>query len=86
MVVVQALINVAGLVVGTLIIDQGSFVMAFFMSISAGTFLYISLAEVLVEQINDLNKKKAAAMIVANVFLTLLVIFEKAQEESAAAS
>lgn len=52
MILVQALINVAGLVVGTIIIDQGNFVMAFFMSISAGTFLYISLAEVLPEQIN----------------------------------
>jgi len=47
MILVQALVNVAGLVVGTIIIDQGNFVMAFFMSISAGTFLYISLAEVL---------------------------------------
>lgn len=47
MILIQALVNVAGLVVGTIIIDQGNFVMAFFMSISAGTFLYISLAEVL---------------------------------------
>lgn len=44
MILVQAIVNVSGLVVGTLIIDQGNFVMAFFMSISAGTFLYISLA------------------------------------------
>lgn len=79
MIFVQALINVAGLVVGTLIIDQGNFVMAFFMSISAGTFLYISLAEVLSEQITEMNRKKAIAMIGANVFLTLLVIFEKIQ-------
>jgi zinc transporter ZupT len=52
MILIQAIINVSGLVVGTIIIDQGSFVMAFFMSISAGTFLYISLAEVLTEQIS----------------------------------
>lgn len=58
MILIQAVINVAGLVVGTIIIDQGNFVMAFFMSISAGTFLYISLAEVLPEQINEMNKKK----------------------------
>ena len=51
MIIIQAFVNVAGLAVGTIIIDQGSFVMAFFMSISAGTFLYISLAEVLIEQI-----------------------------------
>lgn len=79
MILVQAIINVAGLVVGTIIIDQGSFVMAFFMSISAGTFLYISLAEVLPEQIADMNKRKAVAMIGANVFLTLLIVFEKFQ-------
>jgi zinc transporter ZupT len=79
MILVQAIINVAGLVVGTIIIDQGSFVMAFFMSISAGTFLYISLAEVLPEQIADMNKRKAVAMIGANVFLTMLIVFEKFQ-------
>ena len=83
MIFVQAIINVLGLIVGTIIIDQGSFVMAFFMSISAGTFLYISLAEVLVEQINEMNKKKAFAMILANLFLTVLVLFEKQQEQKA---
>lgn len=84
MILVQAAVNVIGLVVGTIIIDQGSFVMAFFMSISAGTFLYISLAEVLVEQITEMNKKKACAMILANLFITVLVFFEKSQEERAA--
>jgi len=47
MILIQALVNVSGLLVGTIIMDQGNFVMAFFMSISAGTFLYISLIEVL---------------------------------------
>ena len=75
MILVQAIINVSGLIVGTIIIDQGSFVMAFFMSISAGTFLYISLAEVLPEQIAEMNKKKAFAMIGANIFLTVLIVF-----------
>ncbi len=79
MILIQAVINVAGLVVGTIIIDQGNFVMAFFMSISAGTFLYISLAEVLPEQINEMNKKKAIAMVIANLFLTVLILFEKIQ-------
>jgi zinc transporter 1/2/3 len=83
MILIQALVNVAGLIVGTIIIDQGNFVMAFFMSISAGTFLYISLVEVLSEQINDMNKKKAVAMLSANVFLTLLVLLEKTQEQLA---
>ena len=44
MVIIQGFVNVIGLVVGTIIMNQGNFVMAFFMSISAGTFLYISLA------------------------------------------
>lgn len=79
MILIQAVINVAGLVVGTIIIDQGNFVMAFFMSISAGTFLYISLEEVLPEQINEMNKKKAIAMVIANLFLTVLILFEKIQ-------
>ncbi len=79
MILIQAVINVAGLVVGTIIIDQGNFVMAFFMSISAGTFLYISLAEVLPEQINEMNKKKAISMVIANLFLTVLILFEKIQ-------
>lgn len=83
MVIVQGLINVLGLIVGTIISGQGNFIMAFFMSISAGTFLYISLAEVLVEQMATMNKKKALAMILANTFLTLLIVFEKYQEKNA---
>lgn len=83
MILVQAVVNVSGLAVGTIIIDQGNFVMAFFMSISAGTFLYISLAEVLPEQISEMNKKKAISMGAANLFLTLLIIFEKYQEQNA---
>ena len=83
MVIVQGLINVMGLIVGTIISSQGNFIMAFFMSISAGTFLYISLAEVLVEQMGSMNKKKAVAMILANAFLAFLIIFEKYQERNA---
>ncbi len=83
MIFIQAIVNLAGLAVGTIIIDQGSFVMAFFMSISAGTFLYISLAEVLPEQIAEMNKRKAVAIVAANVFLTVLIIFEKIQERNA---
>lgn len=82
MVIIQGFINVVGLVVGNIIMSQGNFIMAFFMSISAGTFLYISLGEVLIEQIVTLNKKKVIAMILANLFLAFLVIFEKRQEES----
>ena len=48
MIVIQGLINVIGLFVGTVIANKGDLIMACFMSISAGTFLYISLAEVLI--------------------------------------
>ena len=82
MVIIQGFINVIGLIMGNIIMSQGNFIMALFMSISAGTFLYISLGEVLIEQIVTLNKKKVVAMILANLFLALLVIFEKKQEES----
>lgn len=43
MIVLQGLVNVVGLLTGSLLMGQGSFIMAFFMSMSAGTFLYISL-------------------------------------------
>jgi len=43
MVILQGLINILGLAVGTFLAGQGNFVMAFFMSMSAGTFFYISL-------------------------------------------
>jgi len=43
MVIFQGCINVLGLIAGSVLMGQGNFVMAFFMSISAGTFLYISL-------------------------------------------
>ena len=51
MILIQGGMNVAGLLTGSFLMGQGSFVMAFFMSMSAGTFLYISLAEVLQEQL-----------------------------------
>jgi len=47
MLVLQGFVNVLGLIIGNILKEQGSFVMAFFMSMSAGTFLYISLVEVL---------------------------------------
>lgn len=47
MILLQASMNVIGLITGMILRNQGVFVMAFFMSISAGTFLYISTAEVL---------------------------------------
>lgn len=75
MIIVQGIINVLGLIVGTIILGQGNFVMAFFMSISAGTFLYISLCEVLVEQMADMNKVKSFFILLANGFMIFLVWF-----------
>jgi len=43
MLLIQGFTNVLGLIVGSFLMGQGSFIMAFFMSMSAGTFLYISL-------------------------------------------
>jgi zinc transporter ZupT len=43
MVVIQGVVNILGLLVGSVLMGQGNFVVAFFMSMSAGTFFYISL-------------------------------------------
>ena len=43
MIIIQGVINILGLLTGSFLMGQGNFVMAFFMSLSAGTFLYISL-------------------------------------------
>lgn len=83
MVVVQGLINVLGLITGAVLIGHGNFIMAFFMSISAGTFLYISLAEVLFEQIKNLNQVKIFAILLANSFIAFLVWIEKFSEDIA---
>lgn len=83
MIVVQGAVNVLGLVTGSCLISQGTFVMAFFMSISAGTFFYISLAEVLHEQVKHMTKSKMVVILGANLFIAFLVGFEKMQEESA---
>lgn len=80
MIVLQGLMNVAGLLTGSFLMGQGSFVMAFFMSVSAGTFLYISLAEVLQEQLKDFTKGKLVMVVIANAFVTGIVWMEKAEE------
>lgn len=83
MIIVQGLINVFGLLTGTILIDQGMFVMAFFMSISAGTFFYISLVEVLNEQLKLMSKSKIVALLTAIFFIAFIVWFEKHEEEIA---
>ena len=50
------------------------------MSIAAGTFLYISLGEILVEQLGNFTKPKALSIVIANTFIIFLVVFEKYTE------
>jgi zinc transporter ZupT len=80
MILLQGLMNVLGLLTGSFLMGQGSFVMAFFMSMSAGTFLYISLAEVLQEQLKEFTRKKLLMVVLANVFVTGIVWMEKSEE------
>jgi zinc transporter ZupT len=83
MVIIQGFINILGLSVGSILMGQGDFVMAFFMSMSAGTFFYISLGEVLQEQLKDFNKWKLLMVLLANCFIGFIVWFEKAEEANA---
>lgn len=78
MILIQGLVNVFGLLTGSILMGQGHFIMAFFMSMSAGTFLYISLAEVLQEQIKNMTVKKMVVILVANWFIAFIVWLEKA--------
>jgi len=75
MVFIQGFINVLGLSVGSILMGQGDFVMALFMSMSAGTFFYISLGEVLQEQLKDFNKWKLLMVLIANSFIAFIVWF-----------
>jgi zinc transporter ZupT len=75
MVIIQGLVNILGLAVGTFLSGQGNFVMAFFMSMSAGTFFYISLGEVLQEQLKHFGKGKLLMVLLANCFIAFIVWF-----------
>lgn len=69
-----------GLVVGTIIMGEGKLITGLFMSIAAGTFLYISLGEILIEQLGNFTKPKALSIVIANTFIIFLVMFEKYTE------
>lgn len=86
MVMVQGLVNVVGLSVGSMLMGQGNFVMAFFMSMSVGTFFYISLGEVLQEQLRDFSRSKLLMVLLANAFIAFIVWFEKEKEATAEAA
>ena len=76
----QGGVNVGGFVIGCVLSGQGNLVMAIFMSMSAGTFFYISLGEVLPEQLENITRRKWVMMLVANVFIGAVVFFEQWQE------
>jgi solute carrier family 39 (zinc transporter), member 1/2/3 len=86
MVIFQGCINVLGLLVGSMLMEQGNFVMALFMSMSVGTFFYISLGEVLQEQLQNFGRRKLLMVILANCFIAFIVWFEKEKEASAEAA
>jgi zinc transporter 1/2/3 len=86
MVIFQGFINVLGLLVGSMLMEQGNFVMALFMSMSVGTFFYISLGEVLQEQLQNFGRRKLLMVILANCFIAFIVWFEKEKEASAEAA
>ena len=78
-IIFQGFVNVLGLLTGSILMGQGHFVMAFFMSMSAGTFLYISLFEVLQEQLKEFTKNKMIMVVTANIFVACIVWFEKSE-------
>jgi len=53
MIVVAAVISPIGIILGWLLSDLGNLMTGVFMSFSAGTFLYISTIEVIVEEFNS---------------------------------
>lgn len=52
MIAIQAVMNPIGVAIGWILSDQGNLITGIFMSISAGTFIYIATLEVLVEEFN----------------------------------
>jgi amino acid permease len=56
------------------------------MSMSVGTFFYISLGEVLQEQLQNFGRRKLLMVILANCFIAFIVWFEKEKEASAEAA
>ncbi|EGR33716.1 zip zinc transporter family protein, putative, partial [Ichthyophthirius multifiliis] len=53
MIFIQAIMNPIGVGIGWSLSNSGSLVIGIFMSISAGTFIYIATLEVLVEEFSD---------------------------------
>ncbi|KAM3128226.1 hypothetical protein pb186bvf_019645 [Paramecium bursaria] len=52
MILIQAIMNPIGIIIGWIISSQNDYLISIFYAISAGTFLYISTIEVIVEEFN----------------------------------
>lgn len=80
MIAIQAVMNPVGVGIGWILSDQGDLVTGIFMSISAGTFIYIATLEVLVEEFNVRRYKiiKFLFFLVAIGFITSLWFIERA--------
>lgn len=70
--------NPIGVGIGWILSSQGKLIAGIFMSISAGTFLYIATLEVIVEEFNVKRYKylKFSFFIVAVAFITSLWFIE----------
>ena len=56
------------------------------IGMSVGTFFYISLGEVLQEQLRDFSRSKLLMVLLANAFIAFIVWFEKEKEATAEAA
>lgn len=78
MIAIQAIMNPIGVAIGWMLSDQGNLVTGIFMSISAGTFVYIATLEVLVEEFNVKRYKilKFIFFLIAIAFISSLWFLE----------
>jgi len=78
LIVVFSLTTPAGIIIGIILSGLSSIIEAVFLSVSAGTFLYISASEVIVEEFSVGGNKllKFAGFLIGSVIIVFLTIFE----------
>ena len=78
LIVLFSLTTPAGIVVGIIISGMSSILEAVFLSISAGTFLYISASEVIVEEFSVGGNKilKFVGFLFGSVIIAFFTVFE----------
>lgn len=78
MLFIQAVMNPLGIALGWVLSQQGTLIVGIFYSISAGTFLYISTIEVIVEEFNIARYKvfKYLAFLLAVAFVSGVWLLE----------